>query len=383
MTFFLKKDFRWILTKSDEKPKLDKSKLIKFYNESYCEKTGWDRKPGTSGFEINGSNKTKFSITDEGFRKSVNKFEKTKYLVFGDSFAFGRYVNDDETWEHYLENLVNYYVRNYGVGNYGVDQAIIKYNGLKNKDEADNIILSFVPETILRVHSYWKNYIEFGNQHGFKPKFILSDNKLKVLPNLLKKNDQLTKINSYIEYIQKHDIFYKTRFKKLMFKFPFTLSYIRNFKRNNIIFFNIFIFKILKFFNLKEKDKFYEIAKSKIISDNINLSHKMYNNDEHNKLLKEILIDFNKKIIKDKKKLWLVIFPQVQDLEANKKDRRSYQIFYENLEPEIKVIDLTNSFIAYGNYKSLYTHDIYGGHLSAKGNKFVADILKKQLISAT
>lgn len=383
MTSFLKKDFRWILTKDDEKPKIDKLKLIEFYNQSYNEKTGWDKKPGASGHEINGSNKTKFSITDKGFRNSVNKFKKTKYLVFGDSFAFCRYVNDDETWQHYLEILINQYVRNYGVGNYGVDQAIIKYNTLKNKDEADNIILSFVPETILRVHSYWKNYIEFGNKHGFKPKFILADNELKILPNLLKKNDQLSEINSYLEFIKKHDVFYETRFKKLMFKFPFTFSYIRNLNRNNIIFFNVFIFKILKFFNLKEKDKFYKIAKSKIISDNIKLSHKMYSNDEYNKLLKEILINFNKKIMKYKKKLCLVIFPQIQDLEANKKDRRSYQIFYENLKPEIKVIDLTNYFISYGNYRSLYTHDVYGGHLSSKGNKFVANILKEQLISTS
>ena len=53
-------------------------------------------------------------------------------------------------------------IRNYGVGNFGVDQAILKYINLPNNNEADHIILSFVPETILRVHSYWKHYIEFG-----------------------------------------------------------------------------------------------------------------------------------------------------------------------------------------------------------------------------
>ena len=29
------------------------------------------------------------------------------------------------------------------------------------------IILAFVPETIARIHSYWKHYLEFGNKFGF------------------------------------------------------------------------------------------------------------------------------------------------------------------------------------------------------------------------
>ena len=47
----------------------------------------------------------------------------------------------------------------------------------------------------------------------------------------------------------------------------------------------------------------------------------------------------------------------------------------------MNVIDLTDYFISNGNYKSLYTDDIYGGHLSAEGNKFVANILKNKLIN--
>lgn len=381
LTFYLKKDFQWIITKADEIPKFDKEKLRRFFEKSYSEQTGWDRRPGTSGYEISGLKKTKFNISNHGFRNNTNNYKKTKFLVFGDSFAFCRYVNDDETWEHYLENLINSSVRNYGVGNFGVDQAIIKYNNLKNEDEANNIILSFVPETILRVHSYWKHYIEFGNHYGFKPKYKLSNNKLEILPNVLKKNDQLEDLNSKIEYIQKNDIFYNNRFKRMMFKFPFILSYLRNFNRNNVIFFNILFFKIFKILNLNKQKKFYEQAKYRIIQENINLSHKMYQSTKYSKLLEEILKDFNLKIKSENKNLWLIVFPQIQDLKAIKKNRVSYQIFYENLKLKMNVIDLTDYFISYGNYKSLYTDDIYGGHLSAEGNKFVANILKNELIN--
>ena len=381
LTFYLKKDFKWIITKSDAIPKIDKEKLKKFFEESYSEKTGWDRKPGISGYEINGLKKTKFNISNHGFRDNTNDYKKTNFLVFGDSFAFCRYVNNDETWEYYLENLINCSVRNYGVGNFGVDQAIIKYNNLKDKDEAKNIILSFVPETILRVHSYWKNYLEFGNHYGFKPKFKFSNNKLEILPNVLKKGDQIEDLNSKIKFIQKNDIFYNKRFKKMMFKFPYILSYLRNFNRNNKIFFNIIMFKIFKTLNLKGKSNFFEKARYKIIEDNINLSHRMYQDKKYNELLEEILKDFNSKIKSENKNLWIIIFPQMQDLEATEKDRNKYQNFFENLKLKMNVIDLTDYFISNGNYKSLYTDDIYGGHLSAEGNKFVANILKNKLIN--
>ena len=50
---FVKKDFQWILTKTDENPLINDEKLIKFLNTNYSEETGWDRKPNTSGFEEN------------------------------------------------------------------------------------------------------------------------------------------------------------------------------------------------------------------------------------------------------------------------------------------------------------------------------------------
>ena len=41
---------------------------------------------------------------------------------------------------------------------------------------------------------------------------------------------------------------------------------------------------------------------------------------------------------------------------------------------------LTDNFLNYGDYKSLYLNDSYGGHLSPNGNKFVANIINEKLI---
>ena len=43
-----------------------------------------------------------------------------------------------------------------------------------------------MPETICRIQSSWKNYLEFGNLHGFKPSVYL-DKNLKFKKNFLKK----------------------------------------------------------------------------------------------------------------------------------------------------------------------------------------------------
>ena len=49
LILFVKKDFQWILTKADEKPKIDDKKLENFLNFNYSKKNGWDRKPNTKG----------------------------------------------------------------------------------------------------------------------------------------------------------------------------------------------------------------------------------------------------------------------------------------------------------------------------------------------
>ena len=77
-------------------------------------------------------------------------------------------MNNDETWECFLEKFINEGVKNYGVGNYGLDQSFLKY--LKKKIlKKEIIIFNVVPETIARIRSYWKHYREFGNTLAFKP----------------------------------------------------------------------------------------------------------------------------------------------------------------------------------------------------------------------
>jgi hypothetical protein len=70
-----------------------------------------------------------------------------------------------------IKNL-NLHVLNYGVGNYGFDQALLRFE--KNKHiQLEITIIGIVPETINRINSIWKHYLEFGNIYGFKPSFFI------------------------------------------------------------------------------------------------------------------------------------------------------------------------------------------------------------------
>jgi hypothetical protein len=168
---WLKKDFKWLINKNDLNPKFEKKRYNNFLKNSYDNFLGWDRKSLTKGFEISDT-KTFFKINKIGSRKST-KYSKSTIAVFGDSFAFCRYVNDNETWQYHLSNKIKNNILNFGVGNYGLDQAFLKY--LKKKKEniftRNNFLCSsrnysqsfFILETLQRIQQYicYKATIQF------------------------------------------------------------------------------------------------------------------------------------------------------------------------------------------------------------------------------
>ena len=97
----LKKNFKWLINSEDELPNFSKEKLENFFRNTYDSTFGWDRKKNKSGHEL-GEKKTFYQISKKGYRGKKN-YKKTAISVFGDSFAFCRYVNDNQTWESHLE----------------------------------------------------------------------------------------------------------------------------------------------------------------------------------------------------------------------------------------------------------------------------------------
>src|SRR5215475_12769499 len=99
--------------------------------------------------------------------------ERLRILILGDSFTFGDEVSDNETYSHYLQEMLpNTEVINMGVHGYGHDQMLILFKEEGIKYQPDIVILGFLPLDMSR------NLLDFRD--FAKPRFVLEKGKLKL-----------------------------------------------------------------------------------------------------------------------------------------------------------------------------------------------------------
>jgi len=98
---------------------------------------------------------------------------KQRILILGDSFTFGDEVSDNETYSHYLQEMLpNTEVINMGVHGYGHDQMLILFKEEGIKYRPDIVILGFLPLDMSR------NLLDFRDYA--KPRFVLEKGELKL-----------------------------------------------------------------------------------------------------------------------------------------------------------------------------------------------------------
>jgi len=377
--FFEKKNIPWLITNIDKYPVLDTDALEKFTKISFHPKLGWWRPPLSNGEEKGVNEKVFFSIDSDGSRKKIFGNAPIKIATFGDSFAFCRQVSDHQTWQSNLAKKFNINVQNFGVGNYGLDQAFLRYSLCELSNDTKIIIVMFVPETICRVQSQWKHYLEFGNTFAFKPIFNIENNEdLIEISNPMKGLKDFKNYRLHLKNIQKHDRFYKEKFKPSIIKFPFFLN---GFKYMN------FKIMLIKFAFIRFGAKAFRNSTNKIDEQimkyvmrcNLKQSYALYNENKSTQLLKIIFREFKKKVIANNKKVFFIVAPQLLDLELRKvMNELPYEKFYRNLKTEYDIIDLTED-LSNLPLEKLYVNDIYGGHFSVYGNDAVAKLLEKKI----
>ena len=230
IVFSVREQFPWLITEKDEIPNLSKDGLAKFIPHGFDSELGWVRKPLTSNQEKGKHSTTEWNVDKNSARKNPS-FDNLNSLIscYGDSFTFSRQVNDDETWPHYLSKSLNSNVLNFGVGNYGVDQSLLRYECTTLPGTVRFVVICFVPETICRIQSYWKHYLEFGNTFAFKPRFIFdSEGRLTLLENVMRNAEDFAGYQGKLRMIREADGFYERKFRSHQFRFPYTLSLMRN-----------------------------------------------------------------------------------------------------------------------------------------------------------
>lgn len=359
---------QWIITKNKNYIKFNKSIIDKIFQNSFNKILGWDRYPNQK-IRASKNNKMLFyKFSNEGFR-NLNLSYKKKFAVFGDSFAFGSFVNDKSCWSYVISKKLKKNFINYAVPNYGFDQALIKYENKKLDKNVENIIIGIVPETISRIQNIWKNYLEFGNIYGFKPRYIVKNKKLRLLSNPIKSKNDFKDVFKIIENCKKNDFFYKNKYLKYQFCNFYLLDFFKNFR------FNIYLLYLLI---KKNNTKFNKLIFTLVYKTNIECANNLYKNFNSIDLFDKLISKFVKIAKKRNHKPIIVIFPQKYDIKIFKDNKNKYKDFFNKQKKKLLIIDLTEDF-SKTNYRSFFQDDKYGGHLNEKGNLFVSNKISEKL----
>ena len=366
-----RRSFPWLITREDELPKLDLRALQKFIDHSFDPDLGWVRRPNSSGTENGRKGTITFYIDSAGSRS--NSADNTSPLIaaFGDSYVFCRQVEDDETWEAQLSQQEGFGVLNFGVGNYGLDQALLRYEGMSLPSSVKVVVMGFVPETICRIQSYWKHYLEFGNTFAFKPRFVLEPSgELMLVENLVKGLEDFASLEEKLHKIREIDGFYHRKFRPLQFRFPYTLSLLRHPLKQGVLIFAVGFRGLLRALGIS-KPWVENLPFTLVMTENIRDAHRLYEDSKSTELLSAILLRF-KEVAHSRGHVPLVlVMPQLLDLKLAKNGNAHYQDYFRELAQRLPVLDLTQKFIN-SEFERLYINDQYGGHLSVDGNCLVA-----------
>ena len=360
--------FQWLITPQSKRPHLPKKVVEHFFYKSFDSELGWAPKAGSSGQDITELGVKTYHIDEKGRRfSSVYIDIPSKIAVFGDSFSFGRLVNDDETWPYALSKLVKSYVPNYSVGGYGLDQALLRLKREIKTLDSKIILMCVVPETIARIHSYWRHYFEYGNTLAFKPRFAIEKDGLKFYELFIKDQESFKKIQENEKFIQQVDYFYEYKFLKNILCFPYVCRLWKTRRQNFPILKHVIIGLITR-----RSEKYRKKAFKQVLRNNAKYTAEMYNDDNAKLLYSRLVDEFVKLCHEHDKKPVLVVTPQPVDIERLNSGLSDYSEFVAQLSKKLKVCDLTSLFVGNKNVAELYLEGELGPHLSVKGNNEVA-----------
>lgn len=357
----------------DTVPKINTEILDKFFAHGHDPELGWIRKPGTKKSEFG----VFYEIDRNGSRR--NPGHENLPLVFssyGDSYAFCREVNDDETWQWHLSAITGRKVLNFGVGNYGLDQTIIRLKREHPQNPAPIVIIAVVPQTIARNLSVWKHYNEHGNILGFKPRFILDGENLKLIPNFINTRDKFFRIEEYMAQIQEYDYFYSNKYKKEAFRFPLVLSGLLQMEKLLIVV-PLKIIKNSRAGRLLADALYYRVLYNFLKNDGVRQTEALFRNQMAMELMFKMVgefVEFSR--IMDFIPVFLML-PMKEDLYFIRERYHYYKHFMDLIEKEydrLMVIDSAEKLLS-NEIKEIFRK----WHYSSEGNRLIAELITERL----
>jgi hypothetical protein len=133
---------------------------------------GWTLRPGLRDCRVFGN---VLNSNSRGLRGRTEYFYekvagRARVLVFGDSFAFGEEVGDEETFARQLELRLDLEAPNFAVHGYGLDQMLLSLEEEGVRHQADLVMLAFIQDDLARTLLGFRDYA--------KPRFVLRGSEL-------------------------------------------------------------------------------------------------------------------------------------------------------------------------------------------------------------
>jgi hypothetical protein len=122
--------------------------------------------------------------TPFGERPRAVEYGQPMVSAFGDSFTHGDEVGDRETWAEALAASLGGDVFNFGVGGYGMDQTLLRFERDQSRRPTPIVIFAFISGDLKRCYQrYWKFHSPEAAFPMTKPRLVLRDDRLELLPN--------------------------------------------------------------------------------------------------------------------------------------------------------------------------------------------------------
>jgi hypothetical protein len=223
-----------------------------------------------------------------------------------------------------------------------------------------------------RIHSVWKHYFEYGNTLAFKPRFVLEGERLVLVPSAVRRAGDLTSYRRELEQVRALDPFYRSKFQRDVFGSPHLWHLARRLPHHGPI-----LLHLLRGRLTGNRAAARRRAFGVIMKENTRAASDLYARAECRALLRALVARFAATCRRAGRTPLVVVLPQPVDLEWIERRGDYYGAFWASLGGSCSVLDLTRRFLAHPRRANLYVGGALGPHVSAEGNRMIAENLAR------
>jgi hypothetical protein len=188
---------------------------------------GWDYPPGVEYTDAAGIG---YRHGPKGERRMCTSFGSDLIATYGDSFTYCSDVEDCQTWQTYLAEMVGANVLNFGVAGYGTDQACLKYELNAARVSTPVVMLGILPDNINRIVNVFRTFYAPEDRLALtKPRFVRTSNGFELLPNPITRPEDVARLEDpvFVAQLGEKDHWYQNDAQRPAFGFPYLLTLFR------------------------------------------------------------------------------------------------------------------------------------------------------------